>query len=65
MGKSLKERTAHGLFWGGFNTFTQQLVQLGFGIIMARILTHGDYGLIGMITVFTMIANTLQESGFF
>nr|WP_321522851.1 lipopolysaccharide biosynthesis protein [uncultured Macellibacteroides sp.] len=64
MGKSLKERTAHGIFWGGFNTFTQQLVQLGFGIIMARILTPGDYGLIGMITVFTMIANTLQESGF-
>jgi len=45
MGKSLKERTAHGIFWGGFNTFTQQLVQLGFGIIMARILTPGDYGL--------------------
>ena len=28
--KSLKERTATGIFWGGLNTFSQQLVQLVF-----------------------------------
>ena len=62
--KSLKERTATGIFWGGLNTFSQQLVQLVFGIVMARILMPDDYGLIGMISVFTLVANTLQESGF-
>lgn len=61
---SLKEKTAKGLFWGGIGNGIQQLLNLLFGIFMARLLTPNDYGMVGMLTIFTTIAGTLQESGF-
>jgi O-antigen/teichoic acid export membrane protein len=62
--QSLKEKTAKGLFWGGLSNGVQQLLNLVFGIFLARILDADDYGMVGMLTIFTLIANTLQESGF-
>ncbi len=62
--KSLKEKTAKGLFWGGISNGVQQLLALVFGLFLARILTPADYGVIGMLAIFTGIANTLQEGGF-
>ena len=65
MEESLKEKTAKGLFWGGVNNLTQQVVGVVFGIVMARwLLTPEDYGMVAMIAVFTLVANTLQNSGF-
>jgi len=61
---SLKEKTAHGLLWGGLNNGFQQLLNLFFGIWLSRILNVEDYGIIGVLTIFTLIATTLQESGF-
>ena len=62
--QSLKEKTAKGLFWGGFSNGIQQLLNLLFGIILLRILDATDYGMIGMLAIFTAIANSIQESGF-
>ena len=61
---SLKEKTAKGLFWGGMNNGMQQLLGLVFGIILGRLLSPSDYGLIAMITIFSLIATALQNSGF-
>lgn len=61
---SLKDKTAKGLFWGGISNILQQFLNLFFGIFLANLLTEGDYGMIGMLTVFAMIANNIQESGF-
>ena len=61
---SLKEKTAKGLFWGGFSNGAQQLLNLGFGIVLARLLDASDYGIIGILAIFSAIAGTLQESGF-
>lgn len=61
---SLKEKTAKGLFWGGFSNGIQQLLSLVFGIVLGRLLDASDYGMIGMITIFSAIASTLQEGGF-
>ena len=63
-GSSLKEKTAKGLFWGGFSNGLQQLLNLLFGIFLARLLTRDDYGMVGMLAIFTQIASTLQEGGF-
>ena len=63
-GQSLKEKTAKGLFWGGFSNGIQQLLNLVFGIFLARLLTPADYGMVGMLTIFSLIAGSLQESGF-
>ncbi len=61
---SLKEKTARGLFWGGVSNSVQQLLNLLFGIFLARLLTPADYGMVGMLSIFSLIASTLQESGF-
>lgn len=62
--QSLKEKTAKGLFWGGLSNGIQQLLNLFFGIFLARILSRTDYGMIGMLTIFSLIASSIQESGF-
>ena len=64
MNESLKEKTAKGLFWGGLSNGVVQLLSLVFGIILGRLLDRGDYGMIAMITVFSVVANELQASGF-
>ena len=61
---SLKEKTAKGLFWGGFSNGIQQLLNLSFGIVLARLLDNSDYGMVGMLTIFSAIAAALQEGGF-
>lgn len=62
--ESLKEKTANGLLWGGLNNGVQQLMGLVFGIILGRLLAPADYGMIAMISVFSLVANELQNSGF-
>ena len=62
--QSLKDKTAKGLFWGGLSNGIQQLLNLLFGIFLARLLTPTDYGMVGMLTIFSLIASSIQESGF-
>ena len=62
--QNLKTKTTKGLFWGGISNGGQQLLNLVFGIFLARLLTPSDYGLVGMLAIFSLIATALQESGF-
>ncbi|MCR5130263.1 MAG: lipopolysaccharide biosynthesis protein [Prevotella sp.] len=64
MSETLKEKTAKGLFWGGLNSTVQQLLGIVFGIILARRLDQSDFGMIAMISIFSLIGNDLQNSGF-
>lgn len=60
----LKDKTAKGILWGALNNSAMQVLNAAFGIVLARQLNQADYGLIGMLTIFTLIANSLQDSGF-
>ena len=62
--ETLKDKTAKGLLWGWLNTFLQQALGLCFGIILGRLLSPDDYGMMAMIAVFPLIAIALQNSGF-
>lgn len=62
--QSLKEKTAQGLFWGFFNSGGTQLLNLVIGIFLARLLSPGEYGIVGMLAIFTVLACNLQDSGF-
>ena len=64
MGESLKERTAKGLLWGAVNNVTSQLLSVAIGILLGRLLSPAEYGMVGMLAIFTAIAGSLQESGF-
>ena len=52
---SLKEKTAKGLFWGGLSNGLQQVLNLVFGIFLGRLLDRSDYGMVGILTVFSAI----------
>lgn len=61
---SLKEKTAKGLLWAAISNGGQQVLNLVFGIFLGRLLTAEDYGPVGMLAIFALIAASLQESGF-
>lgn len=62
--ESLKEKIAKGLLWGGLSNGVLQLLNLLFGLFLARMLTPEDYGMVGMLTIFSLMASSIQESGF-
>ena len=62
---SLKDKTSKGLFWGGMSNLVQQVLNAAFGIYLMRTLSPDDYGLVGMLALFSMLALMLQDSGFF
>lgn len=64
MSKSLKTKTIHGVFWSSVERFSIQGIHFLVTLILARILTPEDFGLIGMLTVFIAIAQSLIDSGF-
>lgn len=64
MAETLKEKTAKGLAWGGLSNGAQQLLNLVIGIFLARMLSEADYGMVGVLTIFSLIASSLQDSGF-
>lgn len=64
MSESLKDKTAKGLFWGALNSGSTQVLNLVIGVFLARLLTPSDYGIIGVLTLFTAIAGDLQSAGF-
>ena len=64
MPETLKDKTAKGLVWGGINNGATQVLNAIFGIVLARMLTPDDYGLIAMLLVFSTVATALQDSGF-
>ena len=62
--QNLKEKTAQGLFWAFLSSGGIQLLNLIIGIFLARLLSPSEYGIVGVLAIFTLLANNLQESGF-
>ena len=62
--ETLKNKTAKGLLWGGMNNGIIQILNLVFGIVLGRLLAPSDYGMIGVLLIFSYIAGAIQESGF-
>lgn len=49
--------------WGLIGKIGPQLLYLGTNIILARYVTPEEFGMIGVLSIFFLIANTLMESG--
>lgn len=64
MESSLKHKAVKGVIWSTIERFSVQGIQFLVMIIMARLLTPKDYGLIGMLVIFISIAQSLIDSGF-
>ncbi|MDE6695503.1 MAG: lipopolysaccharide biosynthesis protein, partial [Muribaculaceae bacterium] len=64
MSDSLKNKTINGTVWSSLERFSVQGIQFIVMIIMARILTPADYGLVGMLAIFIAVSQSLIDSGF-
>lgn len=62
--KTLKSSTRKGLLWSTTGNFANQGMRFVFGIILARLLSPNDYGIIGMLTVFISIVSVFIDCGF-
>ena len=62
--KSLKHRTAGTLKWNVIDRFSTQLLYAVTGVVLARVLTQEDFGLVGAVMVFQAFASLLVDSGF-
>ena len=51
-------------YWNALEKFGSQIVRFVLGIVLARILSPRDYGLIGLLIVFTAISQIFVDSGF-
>lgn len=62
--QSLKNKTVKGVIWSSVERFSVQGVQFFVMLVIARLLTPSDYGLVGMLAIFLAISQTLIDSGF-
>ena len=61
--QSLTEKTITGVSWNGIDKIANYGIGFIVGIVLARLLTPEDYGLIGIIGIFTSIFNIILDSG--
>lgn len=64
MAESLRKKTIRGTVWSGIDTIAGQGVTFLVGLVLARLLTPQEYGLIGYILIIVAILNSIVDSGF-
>lgn len=62
--QSLKDKTVKGVAWSGIDNVAQFGVTFIVSIVLARLLSPDDYGLIGITGIFTAICTTIIDGGF-
>ena len=61
---TLKKKTVSGLFWSFSDLIANQGIRFIIQIVLARLLLPKDFGIIGMITVFIAVSQSIIDSGF-
>lgn len=62
--KNLKQKTISGMIWSAFQRYSTMIISFISGIILARLLTPHDYGCIGMLSIFMVLAESFIDGGF-
>lgn len=61
---SLKDKTVKGVGWSAIDNVAQYAVSFIVSIVLARLLSPEDYGLLGIIAIFTAVCTALISGGF-
>lgn len=61
--QSLKDKTVKGGVWSAVDYIARYGISFVVGVILARLLTPDDYGLIGIITIFITLFNYIVDGG--
>ena len=64
MEEELKTLTARSVKWNIIDKVSQQILYAVTGIVLARLLSQEDFGLIGAVLVFQAFASLFVDSGF-
>lgn len=64
MPDNLKQKTVSGLIWSTFQNLSVKGIEFILMLFMARLLDPSDYGILGMISIFTAVAASITDSGF-
>lgn len=64
MAESLKTKTIKGVSWSFIDSIAGSGITFIVGIILARILSPKEFGLIGIISIFIAVFNSIVDSGF-
>lgn len=62
--ESLRNKAITGVGWSLAENLVTSGVTFLVGVILARLLSPDEFGIIGMITIFIAISNSLIDSGF-
>ena len=62
--ESLKDKTVKGVGWSAVDNAAQYAVTFVVGVVLARLLSPDDYGLIGIIAIFTTVCTAIINGGF-
>lgn len=60
----IKKQTLSGVKWTAIERLSMQAMQFIIGIILARILSPSDFGIVGMMTIFITLSDTFIDGGF-
>ena len=61
---NIKQKAAAGMVWTALQKYSTMFIQFISGIILARLLTAYDYGCIGMLSIFMVLAESFIDGGF-
>ncbi|MDT0559389.1 lipopolysaccharide biosynthesis protein [Ichthyenterobacterium sp. W332] len=64
MQKSLKKQVLNGIVWRGSADVIRQILQIVFTIVLARLLTKGDFGLVAMALIVNRFVKAMTSIGF-
>ncbi len=60
----MKQKVVSGLFWKLLENGGAQGIQFAVAILLARLLSPAEYGVVGIIMIFITIANVIVQNGF-
>ena len=64
MQESLKDKTVRGVGWSFIDNIASSGITFLIGLILARLLTPEEYGVMAMIAIFIAVSNSIIDSGF-
>lgn len=64
MAEGIKNKAVKGVGWSFADNMMNQGITFLVGLVLARLLTPEEYGLIGIITIFIAVFNSIVDSGF-
>lgn len=64
MSENLKNKTTSGVGWSFLDNISNSGITFLVGLILARILSPEEYGIMAIITIFVAVSNSIVDSGF-